>query len=365
MEDINDFFENLKVFLDNLKDLKDICIKLIKLSELYKFPNEMKNFRLDLEKYNLGVFLWCKEEYPNISEIFSSLEIFPQIFTIKKAKNIINQYFYFIEKIQQKYSVLLNEEIVESKKLFFDSTIKPIEIKIKKDALSQFVNDESIKLINKFKDYLPKVGDLAKSYLNSTKSCNSLESKIKTIGDIKFPPETKNLVNVITSMGKKIEEISEIKNRDPSKEIYKLLILIKDFDVYNINFTKFINRLYHIFEQGNRDFKRKNKKGIYKSQYYSIEYTYPSRIKLKNFLKDNFSQQYPQLSRIFCVYLALFAKFRNIDAHESPDKIKFTKNKKYAIIKRIGIEKNSRMNIIKMRKITNTYIAFMEAIGTP
>ena len=186
MEDINDFFDNLKKFLDNLKDfiknlndLKDIWIKLTKLSELYKFPNEMKNFRLDLEKYNLGVFLWCKEEYPNISEIFSSLEIFPQIFTIKKAKNIINQYYYFIEKIQQKYSVLLNEEIVESKKLFFDPTIKPNKIMIKKDALSQFVNDESLKLVNKFKEYLPKVGDLANSYLNSIKNCKSLESKIK------------------------------------------------------------------------------------------------------------------------------------------------------------------------------------------
>lgn len=354
MEDIKKLFDVLKNSIEKFNEFIATWTKLLKIAKLNKFPDEMRKFRSDMSSYHLGVFLWCREEYPNISEIFSSLDIFPPIFTIKGVKEIIDEYSKFIKKIQLYYPLLFKEEYNETRNLFFNKEIKPIEMTVIKDTFMQLINDETIKIVNKFKEYVPKTNNIIKSYSESIRNSKDLISMIKAIKKVKIPIETKKLAKEITNDAKKLDEFLKIRNKEPSKEIYELLELMKSIDAFNINFVKYLNRLNHIFEQGNRNY--------YKN--YLIYDTWPKRKKLKTFLKDKFSQDCPKLSRVLNIFLTVFIKFRNVDAHASP-KIKFSKNGKYAFISQIGYDKDLRMNIRKVRELTNAYIALIEAIGIP
>jgi len=134
---------------------------------------------------------------------------------------------------------------------------------------------------------------------------------------------------------------------------------LKDIDSYNIQFTKFLQRLYSILIYGNRDYKNNV------NCYYLVKprkYDNQTRNKLKVFLKKELSTLCPKLSN-FLLNCFNYNQFRRLEAHEIPDKIKISKDGKYALIPQTGSNPDLKMNIGETIKIINTFCFFIDSLG--
>lgn len=98
MEDIKKLFDVLKNSIEKFNEFIATWTKLLKIAKLNKFPDEMRKFRSDMSSYHLGVFLWCRDEYPNISEIFFSLDIFPPFSLLKGLKRLLMNILNLLKK---------------------------------------------------------------------------------------------------------------------------------------------------------------------------------------------------------------------------------------------------------------------------
>jgi len=347
--------------------------KITLLSELGNYPEERKNFRLDLEKFRFGVYLWCEELYPNISKILKSLNWLPSIFKIKNPKEIINEYFQLIESAQNNNPTLIQEEINETKQKFFDSTINPIYILIKKYNLEQQIYDETIELVALFLSYLPLLKEAIEKFTKimrrqaatlkvksqRMKKSSKIRKTTKILNKIKkefeetVSPETFKKAEEITDLGKKILNDLNKTTYFPEKVIYRKLNLIKDLDAFNIDFVKYICRLNFILKNGTREYPNNIK----------IDYTHSKRSKLQTLLKSEISLHYPLLSDFLCKFLILLVNSRNIEAHSTPDNFKFSKNGKFVSIPIKGTNKYFIWKLSTIKKIILTYQAFVDSLG--
>lgn len=142
--------------------------------------------------------------------------------------------------------------------------------------------------------------------------------------------------------------------------VYEGLRLLKDIDSFNIQFTKFLSRLYHILTENNRDYKKK------KDCYFLISpkhYNSRTRTLLKDFLRLKLRNRYQKLADFLSKIYAKFNVFRRIEAHEIPDKIKISEDKRTIYIPRAGDVPDLVMNIDELNKMMTTYFFFIDALG--
>lgn len=122
---------------------------------------------------------------------------------------------------------------------------------------------------------------------------------------------------------------------------------------FNIKFTKFLNRLFHILSFKNRN---------YKIHYQIGKYYHQERSNLKKFLSLNLKRKCPNLANFLLQYFK-YNKFRRLEAHEIPDKIKLSNDKKIAYIPKTGDSPEIQMDVEEIRSVINTYCFFIDAIG--
>lgn len=370
---------------------------------------ETEQYQKDYSKYKTGVFLWFQELYPHLCEfliIFSKSDFFLQIPTYSGMKDIVVEFYNFIENIKNNQPELFKEEFNDSKKFFFYKTIQPIKILLKKNSLINLIyNEFSInfnEIFPNMTENLKKNSEKFSEYLNSyieevlpfiVKNLEAflkllkkqiieiqyqqiLDENLKKIEEVKSNYETitKNFVDEINiqkienkdkmeSFTKKMEELRNLISKaytiDVSHVIYDYIILLKDIDSYNIQFSKFLHRLYDILIYGNRDYIN-NPECFYlvKPQ----KYDFTTRNKLKKFLKKKLFKISPKLSNFILSYFG-YNQFRKIEAHEIPDGIQLSNDGKYALIPTTGNELDIKMDIELTKKAINTYCFFIDSLG--
>lgn len=404
----NEFIEKIMEILSTDESGKKNELLFLLLTKGNTLKYEFNEYKKDYTKYKTGIFLWFDEKYPILLEFAKLLmksDVFAQIPVFNGTKEVIDEYFEFINRVRVQQQKLFEEELNDSKTLFFDKTIQPIKMLSKKNALIDFITSEALA---NFNNIFPSVNEELQK--NITKFSEYFNSYIKEV----LPSITKNLdafskrlmnqiseeqyQQLINEEQKKIEDVKlkfEIINqkfieeiqkqkeenkderdiylkkmedlkylilkayvRNPSKIIYDYITLLKDIDSYNIQFTKFLRRLYHILIHGNRDYKNITK------CYYLVKpkkYDNQTRNNLKKFLKKDLSNIFPNLSN-FLLNCFKYNKFRILEAHEIPDKIKISKDSKYAYIPQIGNKQDLKMDINDIVKFINTFCFFIDAL---
>jgi len=379
------------------------------LTNADNLENDFKQYQDDYSKYKTGVFLWFQEEYTNLLDflnLFIKSEFLAQISVLSGMKEATDEYYNFTEKVQIQQPILFMEELNDSKALYFEKTIRPIKILSKKNALIDLATNEALA---NFNDIFPSVNEnLQKNIKKFSEYFNSYIKEVQPSIAKNLEVMSKKLMKQISKEQyqqlldeeqKKIEKIKlkfeikiqkfmeEIKNQkeenkdkkniylkkmedlkilllkayisDPSKIIYDYITLLKDIDSYNIQFTKFLQRLYSILIYGNRDYKNNV------NCYYLVKprkYDNQTRNKLKVFLKKELSTLCPKLSN-FLLNCFNYNQFRRLEAHEIPDKIKISKDGKYALIPQTGSNPDLKMNIGETIKIINTFCFFIDSLG--
>ena len=107
--------------------------------------NELINFQLDIKKYRSGVFFWVNESYPNVILLYSLLGVNITNLQIQPdMKEIIEEYYSFMEDVRKKNPYVLNAEMNESK-MFFNGEIEPIHLTTK-DLLINSLYSRIIKI---------------------------------------------------------------------------------------------------------------------------------------------------------------------------------------------------------------------------
>lgn len=417
MEKFNEIFEELgeehkELFKEALEsEPPDKNSELMFLLVLH--GNELKEqtnqYNEDSKKYKTGVFLWWNNEYPffvKLIEIFLDSEIKSKIPVLSGMKSVVEEYFKFIERVKQINMKLFEEELNETKELFFDKTIKPINILKKKNPFINYVIEEitsSLDIITpqikeRFQKYLPSVTKNIESLAEELKpyflkNVNILKTSLENktpFEEFKETIEKENLKfdKIIEKFKKKSQEIAnaiqkeneenklffdeftermekinaltfKVLGNNHIKLIYEYIILIKDIDSFNIQFVKFLLRLYHILTKNNRNFKAN------KNCFFLIapkKYDFQTRNKLKQFLAMELKGKFPQLSN-FLLKCFKYNKFRKLDAHEIPDNIQISNDKEIVYIPQTGNKKDLEMKIELVKTIINTYSFFIEALN--
>lgn len=403
MEDFIKKIEKLKNQIDSLKNIEGFTLLSFLIKSGKELTEEINSFNEDYSKHRTGVFLWIKEKYPNLLEflnLISKKRISLEFKVLDRMGFAVNDYFRFIDEVKNPSRDLYKEEISESKNLVFDKTIRPINILRQKSALIDYLlndlNKNISSYVDPFKDlikkYTPGIQKGVESYVEKFKPVlgerfelvsklfkgeitqEQLDSTIQEqdkflekIGD-EFKQKSKILTNKIEEEKKQIQSetdplldkvkvittlFKEAYAQDPTKLIYEYLLLTKDIDSFNIKFTKFLNRLFHILSFKNRNYKN----------YYQVgKYHHQERNNLKKFLSLSLKRKYPNLAN-FLLQCFKYNKFRRLEAHEIPDKIKLLNDNKIAYIPKTGDSPDIQMDIEEIRRVINTYCFFIDAIG--
>lgn len=419
----NRYYGIIRVLIgDDIKYLEEFHKEVIKFVQdrNYQFlkffvidgpslKEDIDRFLVDIEKFREGIFLWICSEYPifiKFLKIFLYLPEFLVIPVFPYGRHLINDYFNFINKVREKNSQLFKEELKESKDFFFNKQTRPIDMLREKDAFLDYVIknfnsnfkrllDPTLKNINEYmpqikinlESYAENIRPILKEYsiifsesIEGKKSEEDFQKKIKFLEEkLKKQINDANEKNkiILNEINRKNEQLNE-KNKEIKKEINNLIqlykevyneeldkfikgyiVLIKDIDSYNIEFTKFLRRLYHILTENNRNYL------LRKDCFFLIapnKYDNETRNKLKSFLATQLKAQYPYLSE-FLLNCFKYNKYRRLEAHEIPYKLHYSSDKKIVYIPQKGNKSDLELNIDEILKTKNTYGFFIEAIG--
>lgn len=380
---------------------------LFLLKEGQNLANELEKFKLDYEKHKSGVFLWWNEDYPGLTKflnLISKSQI--QISCYENMKLVVKDYYNLINDVKNFNSKLFNKELNESQELVFRKNVNPINILQKKDSLINLINDELKAFVSiikpKLNDYTKRITPEFKNYLDSIKillgeQASSLSNKLLKgfRGEIKqlnlqnkmkeeneeFTETLNKQTEVFNSLLSEIQKDTKVRKQDMllySKELetsHKLIekgifqdhirdvrnsiMLIKDIDSFNIHFCRFINRIFHILTKYNRNYKDNP------NCYINIKpkpFNFKTRKKLEKFISDQLKINYPKLAT-FLLKGFNFNEIRKLEAHEIPDKIKLSDDKKIGFIPQTGDVPDMRMDLDNIDKFINSYCFFIDALG--
>ena len=401
-----EFFKGIE---NNLSESSNSALFSFLIKESKNFSKEFEVYRLDFEKHKTGVFLWWNEDYPTFIKFVSLLfknRINFQFPCYDNMKLCVKDYYALIHNVRTLNSTLFNKELKESIEFVFKKNINPINILQKKDPLIKLINDELKAYVEKttavLKNYLNQISPEFKKYMDSITSplkeyiSSYVNNLIKVFRGEMKPQDLINKVNneseqfseftiehtqIFESLMNKIQKDTKVRKQDMllySKEletsnkliekkgfqdlginVRNLITLLKDIDSFNIHFCKFINRLYHILTKNNRNYKDKA------SCYFNIKpkrYNSNTRNNLKQFISSPLKKSYPSLA-IFLIKGFEFNKFRNLEAHEIPDKIRLSDDKKIAFISQTGDVPDIQMDLEYVSKYINSYCFFIDALG--
>ena len=371
--------QTLETFAQDLANLMQKLARFLKtknkmelLGSLSDYPDERKEFREDLKGHGLGIFLWGKERYPNISGIFESVGFWCTVFEITEIKRAIQEYDQFIEMVRQKNKDLVEIEINETYKIFFNTSINPIEILVSKSHLWRKIDENTSLYIDLLFKTLPAI-EIYFNILERVVKVESARFKVKskrrkgeglfkltsdTFKRInrefseKCPPEVIKPIQDLGDLGKNIiKDISYI-DEHKKEDFYNLLELTKDLHEFHIDLVKYLLRLWHIYENGNRDYVNN----------YKIEYHFPNLNTIINhYIKKNLTKYCPNLSRVIIGFFLPFEKFRHIESHTTPE-LKISDDKKIIYIPKKGRKSQVKVNIDNFKTSIRTYICFIEAL---
>ncbi len=403
MEEFIQSLEKLKKQIESIKNNEYFPLINFLINKGKELTKEINIFNEDYIKYRTGVYLWLNEKYPNLLEFLNILSKQKISFEIKVLNGIetsINEYFNFIKEVENSSPNLFQEEFNESKSLEFGKTIRPINILRQKNAIINCLLNDLNKNVSSYIDpfkvlvikHTPELKKDVESYVEKVKPAigERLELVSKWFkGEInqeeydkalleknrelekninEFKQKSKILIDNISEERQQIQKdtdqfllkIREITNifkeaysQDNTKIICEYLLLTKDIDSFNIKLTKFLNRLFHILTMKDK---------TYKIHYQIGKYHPQERIDLKKFLSTDFKRKYPNLSE-FLLKCFKYNKFRRLEAHEIPDKIKLSNDKRIAYIPKTGKSADIQMDVEEIKTVINTYCFFIDAIG--
>ena len=127
MKEMDKLMKNLDSF--NINEEDNVFSFLIKKGE--ELREEIKFFNKDYSKFRTGVFLWIKDKYPNFLEflrIASKQKFSIEINVLNGMELVIKDYFNFIKDVKTFSKNLYEVEKLESEKLVFEKTTKPIKV---------------------------------------------------------------------------------------------------------------------------------------------------------------------------------------------------------------------------------------------
>ena len=369
----NEFF---KGFEKGLSETSNPELFLFLLKEHKNLSNESEVYRLDYEKHKTGVFLWWNEEYPTLIKFLNFLskkQVNFQFPCYENMKLVVKDYYSLINNVKNLNSTLFNEELMESIELVFKKNINPINILQKKDPFIKLINYELKAYIKKtipnLNDYFKQISPEFKKYMDLIISLvkGQISSHISNLikgfrGEMK-PQDLLNKMNkenehfleltnkhseIFESLMNKIQKDTKVSKKDillyseeletsnklMKKKIFQdhdiqirnSIMLIKDIDSFNMHFCRFINRLFHILTKNNRNYKNNP------SCYFNIKpkpYNPKARGNLKQFISAQLKTNFPSLT-VFLLKGFNFNEIRKLEAHEIPDKLKLSDDKKIA-----------------------------------
>ena len=339
---ISNFISTPDLLITKLKQIEKIGVFFRKFGDLSNYPDELHEFRNDLNKFEPGMFLWMEKKYPHISEIHYILDWKSPVLRINNINKIVNQYFKLHEKVKAFYPQLYEEEYNDTVS-FFKNEVRPINFIIEYlsyKKLNNFLMSESLDDIKKFLDNLPELTKFIQ------------EKRLFQIKKEDIPPKIRDLSKKMERDNTIADELISDISSDPHFIVKVLLDQIQNFDSFNINFIKFLIRLKHIFETGNRNYKK----------HYSLKSEFTDRGKIREELMIKFFDEFKDFRRFLLNYLNQFKKLRHICSHRTP-KPKLSKNKKYALIyipKKMNFMK---LRIEKTKKLVLTYAYFIRALN--
>lgn len=401
-----EFFKGIE---NNLSKSSNPAFLPFLIKEGKVLSKEIEIYRLDYEKHKTGVFLWWNEDYPTFVKLLNLLfkkQINFQFACYDNMKLNVKDYYALINNVRTLNSTLFNKELKESIEFVFKKNINPINILQKKDPLIKLINDELKAYVNKttpiLNDYLNKISPEFKKYMDSITS--PLKEYISSyINDLikvfKGEMKPQDLLNKVNKESEQFSEVTEehsqmfefimnkiqkdtkvrkqdmllyseeletsnklmkkINFQDPDIKVRNLIMLLKDIDSFNIHFCKFIYRLYHILTKNNRNYKDNA------SCFFNIKpkpYNSKTRNKLKHFISGQLKKSYPSLAT-FLIKGFKFNEFRKLEAHEIPDKIRLSGDKKIAFISQTGDVPDIQMDLESVSKFINSYCFFIDALG--
>ncbi len=378
---------------NNEKEKIELIFELIELLAAKKdtIVDDLILFILDLIKYRSGVLLWWNEDYSGLKEIFRlfGMHDFTKEIVLDGMKDVVEEYYDFIDQVKKKNPLLYQEEIEDSMKNYFEKTISPNMILFHKNSLLHYLYSQ-MKEFKEQNDLFPTnytKKDILQLKSNIESNITDIKEDLKSIITNGIDAIVKNVRATISKDDPLIEISSENIYEEHEKfedtnfaekycnmsvffldalkhgslpMIYEGLRLLKDIDSFNIQFTKFLSRLYHILTENNRDYKKK------KDCYFLISprpFNSRTRTLLKDFLRLKLRKRYQKLADFLSKIYTKFNVFRRIEAHEIPDKIKISEDKRTIYIPRVGDVLDLVMNIDELNKMMTTYFFFIDALG--
>lgn len=377
---IKEFSENIEVFTENFTALMekiytylDTTNKLTLLGSLSNHSQETQKFQNDLQKNGLGIFLWFENEYPNISKVFDQCGFLPTVVKIKDVKKCIDEYNQLIYQTSQKHQNLASLEIQESQELFKTSYLDPIKNLVVKSHLWRKIDENTAIYIDIFFKTLPalkiyiellskiiriesarhNVSKRRKGTKNVFKSTEQLFKRINREFYKKCPEKIIKEIQELGDFGKEITENLDYIKEHIREDFYNLLELSKDLHEFHIDLVKYILRLWHINEYGNRDYVNN----------YKIKHQFPNINSIINFyIKQKLMPIFPNLSRILIGFFFPFEKYRHIESHSAPN-LELSDDEKYIFIPQKGKKSKIKVNIGEFQTHIRTYQSFIEALG--
>ncbi len=369
---IENFTETLTSLMEKITSYLDTTNKLTMLGSLSNYPQETQKFRNDLQKYGLGVFLWFEKEFPNIFIIFNQVGFLPSVIKIKDIRKCIDEYDHFINMVKQKHTIITELEISETYEKFFNKTINPIKILIRKSHLWRKIDENTSIYIDIFFKTLPALelyleiltkivkiemaryrvqkGRRKGKYL--FKLTERTYQRINKEFNTKCPKKIIKEIQELGEYNKNITTDLDYIKEHKTEDFYNLLELSKDLHEFHIDLVKFILRLWHIYENGDRNF----------ANNYKIDYQFSKINSLVNYyLNQKLIQYCPNLSRILTGFFLPFEKYRHIESHTTPD-LKLSNDENYVLIPQKGKKYILKVNISEFQKSIRTYQSFIEAL---
>jgi len=330
-------------------------------------------------------------------------------------KEVVDQYFKFLNDVKMSNAELYLKEIEESRYMVFEKMLQPIDLLVEKDPflkkLNQREKERLDSLAPQYESYIKRIKeefqsfsthltniklpkkeefdisskDVVKEVLKEIfKNLKEGDGDLKNIPKIAIPEFFQEKINqmknihddVMDARRKLVDNMKNLNNevfsdlpkvREESKKyfniimgvygtrdtawVYQKLKLIENIDSFNIHFTKYIARLYHILAKNDRNY-------VQKKTFITITKHDPKiRKKLKKFLKE-LSLKYPNLAN-YILEMFNLNKYRIIEAHDNP-LIRISNGNAY--ISKLGTEKEVEMDMTETMKILNTYMFFFKAL---
>ncbi len=374
-ENINNFAGTLNNFIQSLEKLisyLDTTNKLKILSSLSKYPHETEKFNAEIREYGLGLFLWFEKEYPNISDIFKKSGFLFSLIKIKNIKRCIVEYNQLIEKTKQKYQDITELEINKSQELLTNTHLNPIKILTIKSHLWRKIEENTSIYIDKLIKSIPALKiyyeiffkiirfetarDRVKRGRRSRKSLfrstEKMFKRIKKEFEKKCPQGILNEVQELGQYGNVIIDDLDYIEEHKKEDFYNLLELSKDLYEFHVDFVKYILRIWHIYENGNRDYVNN----------YKIKHKFPNiNTIINHYINKKLDQVCPSLSRALTGFFFPFEKYRHIESHSAP-KLGLSADGKYIFIPQKGKKHKLKVEISEIKTFIRTYQSFIEAL---